>query len=316
MAVVLCGPSWDDDLTLLAEEIEAKGGEPIFCHTDDWPGEAPIRFRPDSETVFFDSTVTYDDVTGAYFQSNLLFHPMTAMQREPFKGRDDPKRTLAQIRDHRSVFESFARRLESEGIPALPRVRNHYLQGQKPWQLSQFASDGVPVPDTLFTNDPTAVEEFYRDHDRVIYKPATNGAPPAELTDEDLAGDGLGALVNAPVQFQEFVPGEDLRVYVLDGEVVGAIQYDSESFSFKIDRQRGQEIQTTAASVSDDIAESAVRAIAAAGLVFGAADVRRRPDGDHVVFEVNETPVFNGADARCDQNVAERLAEYLLDGGR
>jgi len=316
MSVVLCGPSWVTELRLLAEQVDERGGNPVTCHTDDWPGETPLRFRPDADETVLGDAIAYDGVTGGYFQSNLLFHPLTALQKDAFQGRDDFERTLTQIRDHRSIFESFARRLESHGAAVLPSVRNHYLQAQKPWQLSRFESESVPVPETVFTNDPQTVEEFYRSHDRVVYKPTTNGAPPAEITESDLQAERLDALANAPVQFQEFVPGEDLRVYVLDGEVVGAIRYESETFSFKVDQQEGRDVEVEGASVSGDVEESAVRAVEAVDLTFGGADVRRRPDGGHVVFEVNETPVFAGADRLCDQGIAGALAEHLLDPDR
>ncbi|WP_162224330.1 ATP-grasp domain-containing protein [Halorussus amylolyticus] len=304
-----------NELELLADEIDSRGGEFVACHIDEWPGEALIRFRPGADETVLGESLAHDEITGAYFQSNVLFHPIPELQKDAFEGRDDFERMLAQIRDHRSVFESLARRLESDGTRVVPRVRNHYLQAQKPWQLSQFEREGVPTPPSLFTNDPETVVDFHRSHERVIYKPTTNGAPPSELTADDLREERLEALASAPVQFQAFVPGEDLRVYVLDGKVVGAIRYESETFSFKIDQEEGKDVGIEGASVSEAVEASAVRAVDAVELRFGAVDVRRRPDGRHVVFEVNETPVFTGADRLCGQNVAGALADYLLDGG-
>jgi hypothetical protein len=311
MSVVLVGPSVKWEMDVLADAVEQRGSEAVVVDVGDWPGETPLTFRPGADDATVDATFDFDDVEGAYFYAQALFRPHDVTCREEFKGREDVQPVLNQWREHRSVFESLCRTFESRGVDVLPRLDNHYLQQRKPWQLDRFEAAGVPVPDTVFTNDPDEVRAFCDRHDRVLYKPVSRGATPSEVEGDDLDERRLAKLSAAPVQFQAFVPGEDLRVYVLDGDVVGAIRYHSERFSFKLDQEAGDDVELSAPSVSPAVEESAVRAADAADVQFAAADVRRRPDGSHALLELNEAPAFAAADVRADQSVGAALAEYL-----
>jgi glutathione synthase/RimK-type ligase-like ATP-grasp enzyme len=211
------------------------------------------------------------------------------------------------------MFESLSRIFEHHGADVIPRLSKQRWQDRKPWQLHRFARADLPVPDTLFTNDPEEVRTFFASHDRVVYKPVTRGGMPRVMTEDDLTDEALSRLSTAPVQFQEFVEGTDLRIYALDGEVVGAARYESDQFSFKLDEQDGEEVDAHPAAVSEAIEDTVTRAADLAELQFTAADVRRRPNGTYHLIEVNEAPRFAVPDVRADQNVADALAEYLLE---
>ncbi|WP_162224182.1 ATP-grasp domain-containing protein [Halorussus salinus] len=279
----------------------------VLCDASDFPGGA-ISVSPGGETTVLGSSFAYDDVEGAYFHSQALFRPEYRLHEV----EDDPVATLNRWQDHRSLFKSLCRSFESRGIDVLPRLHNHYMQEMKPWQLERCANRGVPVPDTIFTNSPEEVRRFYERHDRVVYKPVSHGAPPNELTDDDLTDQRLEKLATAPVQLQEFVRGDDLRLYVLDGDVVGATRYVSENFSFKLDQRESKAVDLEPATVSEEVESAAIRAAEAVELQFGAVDVRRS-DSEYAVLEVNQSPALAAADIRADQTVGDAVAEYLLD---
>lgn len=307
MVVLLAGTTSGPETNHVADAVESRGGTAVVCDVSDFPG-GPISFAPDDGDAVLGSSFTVDDVEGAYFHSQALFRPEYRLHEV----EDDPVATLNRWQDHRSLFKSLCRTLESRGITVLPRLHNHYMQELKPWQLERCANHGVPVPDTVFTNGPAEVREFYERHDRVVYKPVSHGAPPSELTEDDLTDRRLEKLATAPIQLQEFVPGDDLRLYVLDGDVVGATRYVSENFSFKLDQRESGEVELEPATVSDEIESSAVRATEAVELQFGAVDVRRSDSG-HAVLEVNQSPALAAADVRADQSVGAAVADHLLD---
>jgi len=313
MTVVLVGMEILREIELLAEAVRERGVEPVVADVRDWPGETPLTFTPADGNAMLGTPFELADVEGAYVHVHATFHQNDVAVREEFREAEEIQPVLNQWREHRSLFESLCRELESKGVDVLPKLRNHYLQQRKPWQLSRFEAAGLPVPDTVFTNDPDEVRAFADRHDRVVYKPVANGAPPAELTAEGLTDERLARLSTAPVQFQEFVEGEDLRVYVLDGEVVGAIRYESENFSFKLDQTEGEEVEIAPATVSEAVEDTAVRAAETVDLTFGAADVRRGANDEHAILELNEAPAFAAADVEADQRVTEALADYLTD---
>lgn len=315
MSVLLLGHGSSFELDYLADAIEDAGSEPIRRAVPDWSGE-PLTVTPGGDDLAVGSPLDYDALDGAYVDVRMLFRPKVTAHLDWFDvgTEDELVSALNRLSDFRSVFESLCRVLESRGITVLPRLHNHYLQERMAWQLDLFERAGLPVPDTVMTTDPDAAVTFCEEHDRVIYKPVTTNAAPAEVTEEDLTPERLAKLRNAPVQFQEFVPGDDLRVYVLDGEVIGAIRYESDRFSFKLDQKAGRSVDAQPASVASAIEDTATRAAELVDLTFGAADVRRRPDGGHALLELNQAPAFAAADEYADQNVTDAVAGYLIEG--
>jgi glutathione synthase/RimK-type ligase-like ATP-grasp enzyme len=177
--------------------------------------------------------------------------------------------------------------------------------------LDCYHRNGVPVPPTLFTNDPDRVRAFVAEHGTVVAKPVTMGAAPERLTGADLTDDRLERLAAAPVQFQRYVPGEDVRAYVLDGTVVGSFRYEygEESFSFK--RADPDAVAAEPVSLSERSREAIRTAGELAPAAFGVVDCRRPPDGSVVVLETNLPGRFAAADTAGVTDVAGALAAYL-----
>ena len=112
-------------------------------------------------------------------------------------------------------------------------------------------------------------------HGRIAYKPVAGGAATRELTATDLDEARLSALAGAPVTFQELLPGEDLRVFVLDGEVVASVSDLLRPPS--TDRQNEEQVE---AIVPDhELATTCLRATALLGLRFTGMDRNRGKDG-------------------------------------
>lgn len=315
MTVAILGPTELPEMASLADAVRAHGGEAAVVDLFGWPGDDPVRFVPGADAATAGPDLDYDDLDAAYVHVHELFRPQNVRLRESADDAAEVHGSMARYREYRSLFESLCRTLDSAGVPVLPTLHAHYLQERKPWQLDRFERAGLPVPDTVFTNDPEEVRAFADRHDRVVYKPVSRGAPPSELDAEDVDDDRLDTLGAAPVQFQELVEGDDVRVYVLDGEVVGATRYESrgDSFSFRVDQYEGEEVDVTQAAVPEDVAETVRTAAETIDVTFAAADVVCGPDGDHALLELNQAPGFAGADECADVGIADALAAYLLD---
>lgn len=310
MVVLVIGSEKRKETSLLSDAVEDRGCEAVTCDVNEWPGDEPLTVTADGDDAAFGSRIEYDDVTGAYVDCNRFFRPYDPRFRDRLEEEFTP--TLNQLREHRAMFNSLCRILDWHGADVVPHHSNHHWHDQKPWQLYLYETIDVPTPDTVFTNDPDEVESFYEAHDRVVFKPVTGGASPRVMTDEDVAEDRLDELATAPVQFQEYVEGDDVRAYVLDGELVGAIRYESESFSFKLDVEAGRDVGVEPVTLSDEVVDTVVRATEQAGLTYAAADVRLQQDGTHALLELNQVPVFAAADTEAGQDVAGALAEFLV----
>lgn len=190
---------------------------------------------------------------------------------------------------------------------------------RKVTQLRVAQDVGLRIPQTLVTNDPDQARLFvdrqgYRD---VVYK-AFSALPnewretrvlrPAELS-------LLDSVRHAPVIFQEYVPADvDLRVTVV-GEHVFAAAIGSQQTAYPVDFRMDMARATVSpVDLPDEVADQLRRYLDALGLVYGAIDMRLRPDGEYVFLEVNPAGQWLFIEERTGQPISAAVAQALLDG--
>ncbi len=177
--------------------------------------------------------------------------------------------------------------------------------GNKPFQLALFRKAGLPVPDTLITNDPVEVRAFAARRERLIYKPVAGGATTRPLEARDL--ERLELLRSAPVLFQEYIPGENVRAYVVGRRLVSAAVIETtDAYDF-----RRSEGRCVTVELPNPVRAWCPLAAEACRLEFTSIDLRR--DRDRWVFlEANTSPMWAGFDLKTDGKVGPALAEHLL----
>jgi glutathione synthase/RimK-type ligase-like ATP-grasp enzyme len=183
----------------------------------------------------------------------------------------------------------------------------------KPSQLALMASVGARVPETLISDDPRAVLEFARGR-RVVYKPTTGGALAVEL-DEAMKAD-LELIVAAPVIFQEWVSGDDVRVTLVDGRIVssvavvtpeGTLDYRSDP-----DYARGKTAYREVA-LPEEIARAVKDAARVLGLSLAGIDVRIDRDRPqrYAVLEANPSPTYLDIELKMGHMISDALIDAL-----
>ena len=109
---------------------------------------------------------------------------------------------------------------------------------------------------------------------------------------------------------QEYIgsrPGEDLRVWVVGGRVLGAMRRRSTDGSFKANISRGGDGELFA--LNSVIVELALASAAAVNLEIAGVDLLF--DGDHYcVCEVNSAPDFAGFEQATGLNVASEILQH------
>jgi ribosomal protein S6--L-glutamate ligase len=101
--------------------------------------------------------------------------------------------------------------------------------------------------------------------------------------------------------------GADLRVFVIGGRVVGAIERKSPGWRTNL--ARGGTAGPTV--LSDYHATLAIRSAAAVGAEYAGVDVVTDRDGRTYVLEVNGIPGWKGLQEATGVDVAGELLEYL-----
>jgi glutathione synthase/RimK-type ligase-like ATP-grasp enzyme len=147
--------------------------------------------------------------------------------------RPHPARIGSEVRDPR--MRAYCRHeasaflwgiLDSLDAPIFNNPHREERAGVKAVQLKCASEVGLKIPDTLMTNNPADVKEFYEKLDgRVIFKMLGYLRGPMAGTQrlEEYQLDRLDLLSNAPVLFQqEIPPNKDIRVIVVGGRVFAA----------------------------------------------------------------------------------------------
>lgn len=187
---------------------------------------------------------------------------------------------------------------------------------RKVHQLNVARTVGFEVPATCVTNDPGDARAFVEElaPDPVVYK-AFSATPEAWRETRILREEEtelLDSVRYAPVIFQEYVPaGVDLRVTVVGDDVFPAAIHSQET-SYRADfRMTMDEARMEAVDLPADVLDLVRAFMDELGLVYGAIDMRRTPDGEYVFLEINPSGQWLFVEERTGQPITEAFADLL-----
>jgi hypothetical protein len=246
-------------------------------------------------------TLALESIRGAYLR------PMDD-QRLPEVVNEPPESVLRQrARGFHELVVQWAEVTPATVINRYSRMGSNF---SKPYQAQIISGVGFAVPETLVTNDPDAVLEFRHAHGELIFKSVSSERSVVKLLAEnDLQR--LDRIKHCPVQFQEYIPGQDFRVHTI-GDDVFATLVESSGIDYRYAATRVGEAPTlTAVSLPERIESLCVRLAATLDLEFAGIDLRRDPDGRFVCFEVNPSPAFSYYESHTGQPIAQAVAAHL-----
>ncbi|RVU47860.1 RimK family alpha-L-glutamate ligase [Lujinxingia sediminis] len=113
--------------------------------------------------------------------------------------------------------------------------------------------------------------------------------------------------LNEEVLLQRYIgesAGKDLRVFVVAGEVVGAMERRAGPGEFRANLHRGGSAQ--AVDLSDELREIALRATEALGLGIAGVDLLMSAYGP-LILEVNASPGLEGIEAATGKDIARQI---------
>nr|WP_315183589.1 hypothetical protein [uncultured Albidiferax sp.] len=183
----------------------------------------------------------------------------------------------------------------------------------KPLQAQWIGEAGFCVPPTLVTSDEAEVRAFQKTHGRVVFKSISGiRSIVTELDDTWLSR--MHRLAQLPTQFQAYVPGVDVRVHVV-GQQALAAQITSTATDYRYAQRSGATAQVVATTLPPAIAARCIAMSHAMGLPLSGIDLRLRPDGEYVCFEVNPMPAFSYFEVESGLPIAAALAGLLMGAG-
>lgn len=191
-------------------------------------------------------------------------------------------------------------------------------------QLEWASNCGLRIPRSLLTNDPGRVRDFCEDAEGgVITKMLTPlsvsmGKPSFFVRTSPVAPEDLEALEGlacCPMLFQEDVAKDvELRVVFVSGECfVGGI--DASGTKSGTTDWRGAEVNEVAwarEEIPVEVADALGLLMARLELDYGAIDLIRTPDGEHVFLEVNPRGEWGMLEQELSLDISGAIARSLL----
>lgn len=181
----------------------------------------------------------------------------------------------------------------------------------KPYQMQKILSCGLQVPETLVTNSADLVLAFQKRHRRVIYKSISSVRSIVKMLDGN-AIKSLERIAVLPTQFQEFVPGDNVRVHVVGSEVLG-VRIKSEAVDYRYAGKDGLAVEMEDFDLPPEVSDRCVGLSAALNLPFCGIDFKLTPGGDYVCFEVNPSPAYSYYQENAGIAISDALVRYLAN---
>ena len=183
--------------------------------------------------------------------------------------------------------------------------------------LQVLSREGLGLPKTVFTNYSKNVEHVVQSAGGapVVLKllEGTQGLGVVLAENQNAAQSVLEAFngLKARVIVQEFIKeakGADIRAFVVDGEVVGAMKRQGKPGEFRSNLHRGGSSRII--ELTEEEKDTAIRAAAAVGLGIAGVDLLQSERGP-LVLEVNSSPGLQGIEATTGKDLADMIIQYL-----
>lgn len=182
-------------------------------------------------------------------------------------------------------------------------------------QLRMARAAGLSIPETLATTNPDDARQFVdrcgvgKTVSKTFLATHQVWRPTAIVGPE--AFEQLDQVRVCPVIFQRYVEGVDLRVTVV-GKRVFAAEIDARATSSPEDfRLVLGESKVRPVELPADVERRVLLLHERLGLEYGAADLRRTPDGEHVFLEINTAGEFLFVEQLTGLPITQAVADHL-----
>ena len=209
-------------------------------------------------------------------------------------------------------------RLEEMGIIVINPSRAIEKSVDKYYTSAVLDEAGIKTPRTIITESFSEAMNVYKElGGDIVVKPlfGSLGMGITRVSSEDIAYRVFRALemTKSVYYLQEFIQhgGEDIRVFIIGGEVVASMRRVSENWKTNI--SIGGKAQPY--EPSEKIKEIALKAAQKLGLEYTGVDVM--VSGNNVyIIELNSTPGWEGLQSVTETDITKKLVEYVLSKAR
>ena len=182
-----------------------------------------------------------------------------------------------------------------------------------------LAESGIDTPDTMLAKFPVDMKLIEETIGFPVVVKTLNGALGIGvfLVETQAAFSDLMELVgetnpNLQLIFQKFVAvskGRDLRLFVVDGEIIAAMERRAKDGGFKANFSSGGSVHFFEAD--KEAAEIALKTAEVLNIDIGGIDLLFKENGGYTICEANTFPGFKGLEKASGVNVAGKIFEAM-----
>jgi len=204
-------------------------------------------------------------------------------------------------------------RLEDRGVRVLNSPRTIERTVDKFWTSAILEQCGIPTPQTIVCDSAEEATAAFRMLGDVIVKPlfGSMGLGMVRVDNEEMAYRVFRTIeqIRGVYYLQRTIEhdGVDVRAFVVDGRVLGAIERRADGWRTNLSRGGAARSIT----LPDQLSGLAVRAAAAVGADYAGVDLLTATDGTVYVLEVNGIPGWRGLQEATGADVAGTLMDFL-----
>lgn len=206
--------------------------------------------------------------------------------------------------------------LRSRGSIVINKPLSMLLARDKWFSLLRLYLAGIPVPETLVTENPHTAMRALVEYGRAVFKPIIGSLGLGSvLVDNPDTAYQLSRSLHAfkqPTYIQRYIekPGYDIRVFVVGDHVVAAMKRVIES-GWKTNIAQGARGVALRESDDPEAYELALKTARVLDLDYTGVDIIVDREGNHYVVEANASPLWRGLMQATGVDAAEHIIEYL-----
>jgi RimK family alpha-L-glutamate ligase len=238
-----------------------------------------------------------------------------------YKGEliDMPNLVLSRTGSGTNYFTlALMRQIEKFNVPVINDADSVSIVSDKLLTSQLLIKENLPIPKTILVNGDVDAELVEQEIGFPCVVKATSGSKGKTVhlceTKKDFMS--LMALLSSialkkVLIIQEFVdaaPGTDLRVWVIGGKTVVAMKRKGIDGDFRANISQGGTAEQF--EITDEIDYLARETARVLGLQIAGIDLLFDRDG-YKICEANSSPGFSGIDQFCNENMSQRIVDYV-----
>ena len=278
----------------------SEGLNAILFDTSEYPGKSALSWTPSTEQGYLfcnEKEVSFRDICSVFWST--AGHNCSDLQHF------EMSQAIA-LNDSTSMLKTFFMQDEINWCNSWNAMQFHKI---KPRQLSLASQIGLSIPPSYIGNDAAHLRKFIEVHGDAIFKPVYGGAHCARITPQQLTKSHLtNVLKVSPVTIQKYIPGTNVRTYVIADEVFSA-KIQSEALDYRTDLHPGLE----PIDVPRHITEKSIGVTRAFGMKWTAIDWRVTDSGQYYFLEANPSPMFIHFEQHTGYPITRSLLKILRE---